>query len=88
VVEPQALKGTIGQHLNLQAKWQNKKFKVLVDSRVIRNYMSPAAVKRMGLLYRDKKDLYLLVIISGDPIIYRDGIIQMEIGPVNVEIKG
>ena len=33
------------------------------------------AVKRIGLLYRDKENLYLLVIILGDLIIYRDGII-------------
>ena len=50
--------------------------------------MLPAAVKRIWLLYRDKEDLYPLVIISGDPITYRDGIIWMEIGLVKVEIKG
>ena len=37
--------------------------------------MSPAAVKRIGLLHRDKEDLYLLVTILGDLILYRDGII-------------
>ena len=45
------------------------------------------AVKRIGLPYRDKENLYLLVTISGDLIIYRDRIIQMETGPVKVEIK-
>ena len=46
-----------------------------MDSRVTKNYMLLAAVKRMGLLYRDKENLYLLVTISGDLIIYRDRII-------------
>ena len=46
-----------------------------MDSRVIRNYILPAAVKKMGLLYRDKENPYLLVTILGDPILYRDSII-------------
>ena len=37
--------------------------------------MSPIAVKRIGLLYRDKENLYLLVTILGDPILYGDSII-------------
>ena len=32
-------------------------------------------VKRMGLLYRDKENLYPLVTILGDPILYGDSII-------------
>jgi hypothetical protein len=36
----------------------------------------------MGLLYRQKRDLYPLVIILGDPIAYRGGIIYLEIGPI------
>ena len=47
-----------------------------------------AVVKRIELLYRDKENLYLLVTISRDPIIYRDRIIWMETGPVKVEIEG
>src|SRR6266568_8794474 len=53
----------------------------------MRNYILLTAVKRIGLLYRDKESLYLLVTISGDLIMYRDGIIWMEIGLVKVEIK-
>ena len=37
--------------------------------------MSLVAVKRIELLYRDKEDLYLLVTILGDLILYRDSII-------------
>ena len=59
-----------------------------MDSRVIRNYILLSAVKRIGLLYRDKENLYLLVTISGDLILYKNSIIQIEIGPVKVEIKG
>jgi hypothetical protein len=36
----------------------------------------------MGLLYRQKQDLYLLVTILGDLIAYRGGIIHLEIGPI------
>ena len=32
-------------------------------------------VKRIGLLYRDKENLYLLITILGDLIIYRNKII-------------
>ena len=46
-----------------------------MDSGVIRNYILPAAVKRIGLPYRDKENLYLLVTILGDLILYGDGII-------------
>ena len=45
-------------------------------------------VKRIGLPYKDKENLYLLVTILGDLILYRDGIIWMETGLVEVEIKG
>jgi hypothetical protein len=36
----------------------------------------------MGLLYRQKRDLYPLIIILGDPIAYRGGIIYLKIGPI------
>ena len=52
VIEPQTLKKVIGQYLNLQAKWQDQKFKTLVDNRAIRNHISPVAIKRIGLPYR------------------------------------
>ena len=58
-----------------------------MDSRATRNHISLTAVKRIGLLYKDKENLYLLVTILGDPILYRDRIIQIEIGLVEVKIK-
>ena len=36
----------------------------------------------MGLLYRYKEHLYLLITILEDPIAYRGGIINLKIGPI------
>ena len=46
-----------------------------MDSGATRNHISPAVVKRIGIPYRQKEAPYLLVIILGDLITYRDGII-------------
>jgi len=53
----------------------------------MRNHILPAVIKKMGLLYRQKKNPYLLIMISGDPILYRNSIIYFETGPVKLEIK-
>ncbi len=50
--------------------------------------MSLKAIKRLKLSYRQKRNLYPLVTISKDPILYRDGIIYLETGPVELEIEG
>ena len=50
-MEPQALKGTIKKHLNLKVKQQDKQFKIIVNNGVIKNYITPKTVKRLGLLY-------------------------------------
>jgi len=42
----------------------------------------------MGLLYRQKEHLYLLIIILGDQIAYRGGIINLKTGPIQITIKG
>ena len=49
--------------------------------------MSPIAIKKMGLFYRQKENLYPLVTVLGDPISYRNDIIHFETGPVKIEIK-
>jgi len=41
----------------------------------------------MGLPYRQKGNPYSLVIISGDPILYRNSIIHFKTGPVEIKIK-
>ena len=61
---------------------------MLVDSGAIKNHISPVAIRKIGLPHRQKKNLYPLVIISGNPILYRDGIIHFEIKPIKVIIKG
>ena len=53
-----------------------------MDSRATRNHILLIAVKRIGLPYRRKEWLYLLVIILGDLITYRGGIINLKIGPI------
>jgi hypothetical protein len=53
-----------------------------VDSEAIRNYIIPKAVKQLGLLYKQKLKPYTLVIILGDPVLYKDGIINLKIGLV------
>jgi hypothetical protein len=58
-----------------------------VDSEVIRNYITPKTVEWLGLLYRQKLELYALVMISGDPVLYKDGIINLETELVQINIK-
>jgi hypothetical protein len=54
----------------------------MVNNRVIKNHITPKVVKWLGLLYRQKLEPYTLVTISGDPVLYKDGIINLETGPV------
>ena len=49
--------------------------------------MLPAAIRRMGLPYRQKENLYLLVMISGDLILYGNSIIHFKTGPVQLQVK-
>jgi hypothetical protein len=53
-----------------------------VNSGVIRNYITLKVVEWLGLLYRQKLEPYTLVTILGDPVLYKDGVINIEIGPV------
>ena len=59
-----------------------------MDSGAIRNHISPAAIKRIELSHRQKENLYPLVTISGNPILYRDSIIHFKTGPIKVTIEG
>jgi hypothetical protein len=58
-----------------------------VDSKVIRNHIAPKVVEWLGLLYRQKLEPYALVTILKDLVLYKDGIINLEIGLVQVNIK-
>ena len=52
----------------------------MVNNRVIRNYIVLKVVKQLRILYREKEKPYLLVIISEEPVLYRDSIINLKTG--------
>jgi hypothetical protein len=58
-----------------------------VDNKIIRNYITPSIIKWLKLLYRQKLEPYTLVIILGDLVLYKDGIINLETELVQVNIK-
>ena len=72
----------------MRVKWQAKQFNIIVDSKVIKNYITLKVVKQLGILYREKEKPYLLITISGELILYRDSIINLEIKPIQINIKG
>ena len=51
----------------------------MVDSKIIRNYIIPKVIERLGLLYRQKLEPYTLVMILGDLVLYKDRMINLEI---------
>jgi hypothetical protein len=53
-----------------------------VDSKVIRNHITPNIVEWLGLLYRQKLKSYTLVTILEDLVLYKDRIINLKIEPV------
>ena len=50
-----------------------------MDSRVIRNYIIPKTAEQLRILYKEKEHLYLLVIILGELVLYKNGIINLKI---------
>ena len=52
-----------------------------MDSKVIKNYIL------LGTTEKLKFFLYLLIIILGDPISYRNGVIYIKIKPLELKIK-
>ena len=53
-----------------------------MDSGVIKNYIILKVVEQLGILYKKKEKPYSLVIILGELVLYRDGIINLETGPI------
>ena len=51
----------------------------MVDNRVIRNHITLKVVKQLRIPHRKKKKPYSLIIISGELVLYKDGIINLEI---------
>ena len=58
-----------------------------MDSRVTKNHIILKVVERLGILYREKEKPYLLVTILGELILYKNSIINLEIGLIQVNIK-
>jgi hypothetical protein len=58
-----------------------------MDSGVIKNYITPKVIELLGLLYKQKLELYTLVIISGDPVLYKNKIINLKTKLVEVSVK-
>ena len=59
-----------------------------MDNKVIRNYIAPKTVNRLEILYREKKHLYPLIMILGELVLYRNSIINLKTGPIQINIKG
>ena len=53
-----------------------------MDSGATRNYITPQTAERLGILYKKKEYLYPLVMILGELVLYKDGIINLEIKPI------
>ena len=62
--------------------------KILVNSKIIKNYISLETVKRLKIPYKLKKNPYLLVTILENLISYRNGVIRIKIKPLKLKIKG
>ena len=80
VNKPQTLKGTINKYLDLKVKQQAKQFNAIINSKATKNHIALEVVEQLKILYKEREKPYLLVTISGEPILYKDGIINLEIG--------
>jgi len=63
------------------------KFKAIVNSGVIKNHILLEMIKRLRLPHRQKENLYPLVTILGDLIMYKNGVIYFKIRLVKLELK-
>ena len=50
-----------------------------MDSRVTKNHIILKVVERLGILYKEKEKPYSLITILGEPVLYRNNIINLEI---------
>ena len=55
---------------------------------MIKNYILLKTVKILKIFYKLKKSFYLLVIILGDPIFYKNKVIYIKTELVKLRIKG
>ena len=54
----------------------------------MRNHILLKIVKQLEILYRQKAEPYILRLITGEQIAYRDGRINLETVPIIVIVKG
>ena len=54
----------------------------MVDSGVTKNHIVLKVVEQLGIPYKKKEKPYLLVTILGELVLYKDGIINLETGPI------
>ena len=59
-----------------------------MDSGVIKNYILLIIAERLKIPYKPKENLYLLVIILGDLISYKNRVIRIKIKLLKLKIKG
>ena len=59
----------------------------MVNSGATRNHIAPEVVEQLGIPHREKEKPYSLVTILGEPVLYRDGIINLEIELIQIDIK-
>ena len=52
----------------------------MVDSGVTRNHITLKVVEQLGILYKEKEKPYSLVIILGEPVLYKNSIINLKTG--------
>ena len=53
-----------------------------MDNKITRNYIIPKTIKRLGILYKEKKHLYPLVTILREPVLYKNSIINLKVKPI------
>ena len=54
----------------------------MVDSRITKNHITLEVVKQLRIPHKKKNKLYSLVTISGEPVLYKDSIINLKTGPI------
>ena len=59
----------------------------MVNNKTIKNYILRKTIKWLKLPHRQKRDLYPLVTISKDPIMYRNKMIHFETRLIKLELK-
>ena len=69
-------------------QWNDQRFKTLVNSGVIRNYILPVMVKRLKIFCKPKENLYPLVTILKNLIFYKNGVIRIKTELLELKIKG